>query len=121
MAELVWSSGHQGHQGTIVMSDNDKLKLRGLRPARIRRPGEPPPKPPPADIVPELRGKTDKLKFVADAAIVDAINDHHDRLVELSPWFPMTASDSIRSLIMEGARSYSTKFRDEPRNEDEHD
>jgi hypothetical protein len=103
------------------MSDDEKPKLRGLQPARIRRPGEPPASPLPASLVPELRGQTDKLKFVADAAIVDAINDHHDRLVELSPWFPMTASDSIRSLIMEGSRSYAAKFRDEPRNEDADD
>ena len=94
------------------MSDNDKPKLRGLRPARIRRPGDPLPEPPPASLVPEPRGKTDKLKFVADAAIVNAINDHHDRLAGLSPYFPTTASDSIRSLIMEGSRSFDAKFKE---------
>ena len=103
------------------MSDDDKLKLRGLKPARIRRPGEPNPEPPPTDLVPELRGKTDKLKFVADAAIVDAINDHADRLDRLSPYFATTASDAIRSLIMEGARSFAAKFpepsTDEPQND----
>ena len=92
------------------MSDDDKPRLRGLRPARMRRPGEELPEPPSTDLVPELRGKTDKLNFIADTAIVDAINDHADRLYRLAPYFATTASDAIRSLIMEGARSYAAKF-----------
>ena len=94
------------------------LKLRPLDAAPIRRPGEPLPEPLPEDIVPDLRGETVKLNFKADAAIVDAINQHVDRLRKLSPHLGISNSDAIRSLIMEGARSYSTKFRDEPRDKD---
>ena len=100
------------------MSDDDKPKLRGLRPARVRRPGDPIPEPPPTDLVPELRGPTSKLKFVADTAIVDAINDHADRLYKLPGFYATSPSDSIRSLIMEGARSFAAKFSESETNED---
>jgi hypothetical protein len=101
--------------------EKPKLRLRPLGAAPIRRPGDPLPEPPPEDLVPELRGETVKLNFMADAAIVDVANEHVDRLHRLSPYFVTTASDAIRSLIMEGGRSYAAKFRDEPRNGDTDD
>jgi len=101
------------------MSDDPKLKLSPRRAAAIRRPGDPLGEPPPTDLIPELRGESVKLNFKADAAIVDAINDHVDRLRKLSPYFGISNSDAIRSLIMEGSRAYQGKFQDEQPDKDD--
>ena len=47
--------------GPPIMTDDEKLKLRQLKAAPIRRPGDPLPEPLSEDIVPELRGETAKL------------------------------------------------------------
>ena len=88
-----------------------------VRPARVRRVGEPLPEPPGPDLVPELTGPTVKLNAKIDAATVDLINEHAERLYRLCPDFPTTASDAIRSLLHRGAREFRADDRTQPDDE----
>ena len=107
-----------------MTEEDKKLKLRPLNPAPLRIPGEPLPEPPSEDIVPGLKGSAVNVNFKSDAAIVGVINGHVDDLRNRFPYFGITNSDAIRSLIVEGARSYREKFREEestPRDETPND
>jgi hypothetical protein len=102
-----------------MSDDKPKLeppKARGV--AVLRRPGDPFPEPPTADVVPELHGETIKLNFMADAAIVDVVNEHIERLSRRTV-LVTTASDAIRSLLVEGARSYRAKISDQKTSTDD--
>jgi hypothetical protein len=103
------------------MSKKPKLKLPKPHPVGVMfKVGEPRPE---ADmsLVPHTTGESLRVSFRADPVTLADIEQHLRRLEARAPGFVITLTDAVRSLIQEGARSYSTKFRDEPRNEDEHE
>lgn len=73
--------------------------------ARVRRPGEEPPKPLPSDIAGEIEGETLKIQVRFDARGIDAVNAHAERLNRLSG-VVVTTSDAVRSLVLRGARAF---------------
>ncbi len=82
----------------------DKLEApQGKGRVIVRRAGEP--FPPFRLAVPELEGPSLRLAFRADAACIDLINEHIERLADAYPGTVITASDGMRDLMRLGAEA----------------
>jgi len=57
-------------------------------------------------MIPPLVGDTIRIGFRGDAATVDDINEHLDRLERCAPGMAISVSDGIRSLLKRGAESF---------------
>jgi hypothetical protein len=72
-------------------------------------------------MVPHSTGENVAMNFRCDHVTAADVEGHMRRLERKASGFPITLTDTLRSLIQEGARSYREKFRDEeqPTHDDE--
>jgi hypothetical protein len=68
-------------------------------------------------MIPAISGETIRLAFRADSKCVREVNEHLDRLAEMSPGLVITVSDGLRSLIHRGAESFRQDDREEGESE----
>jgi hypothetical protein len=64
-------------------------------------------------LIPPLTGGSIRLNFRADHVTLDDIEKHMRRLEAMAPGCAITLSDTLRSLVQEGAKSFRKKLRDQ--------
>jgi len=64
-------------------------------------------------LIPPLTGDSIRLNFRADDVTHADIEEHMRRLERRAPFVTITLSDTIRSLVQEGARSFRQRFADD--------
>jgi hypothetical protein len=118
--------GGEPMSGEIIFTVEDDLtkEVEGETPSGLRRPqargrvtmrrvkdtpsGDKPSMPP--SLVPVIVGETIKIGVRYDQSMLDVIQEHVDRLAGQTIEV-ITVTDGIRSLLVEGARSYRRKER----------